>query len=237
METDSANGTGYVSVRDARSLQRVAQFSSGGPDPHQLLRARDGTLMVANGGIQRLANGRKVALDEMSSSLARIDAGSGRVLGQWQLHDPRLSLRHLAWSSGDTPLLGVALQAEHEHVQDRLEAPLLAVWDGQQLSLPCLDARGGGYAGDIAAGPGGGFVLSAQKQRLGLWWDPAQPQRLTRVAELTEPCALVSWPDTRGVTIHAARGVARWHAERAPAMLPWPVPMAPDHHAVRLVRA
>lgn len=235
VETDPATGAGWISVRDARSLQRVAQFSSGGIDPHQLLLTEDGGLVVANGGIVRDSRGRKIALEKMDSSLVRLDARSGRLLGQWRLPDSRLSLRHIAWSHADRPLLGIALQAEHDLAEQRAEAPLLALWDGHALSLPTADNRGGGYAGDIAAAPGGGFVLSAQKQGLGLWWQPGDPDALTRLAELTEPCALVASADGAGVVLGAARGLARWHSRLPARMLAWPVPLAPDNHAVRLL--
>lgn len=234
VETDPANGQGWISVRDMRSLARVAQFHSGGIDPHQMLTTADGRLMVANGGIPRDTAGRKLRLDEMAPCLVCIDPGSGRIEGRWTLPDARLSLRHMAWLTGTQPLLGIGLQAEHDGAARRAEAPTLAVFDGERLSLPCTDAAAGGYAGDIAAGPGGGFVVSAQKQRLGLWWHPGQPQAYTRVAELTEPCALVPSPDAAGVTLHAARGAARWHLRQAARMLAWPVALAPDNHAVAL---
>lgn len=233
-ETDPSTGAGWMVVRDVRTLARVAQFPSGGIDPHQLLRAADGTLLVANGGIPRDARARKRAGERMAPSLARLDANDGRMLGQWTLPDPQLSLRHLAWSHGPAPLLGVALQAEHDDPELRAAAPLLAVWDGERLTLPCTDTGGRGYAGDIAAGPGGGFVLSAQKQGRGLWWQPGQPERLTLVAELTEPCGLLPLPDGAGVAISAGRGVARWHATQEPRLLRWPVTLAPDHHWVAL---
>ena len=233
-ETDPATGQGWISVRDARRLTRVAQFASGGIDPHQMLPAPGGRLMVANGGIPRNEAGRKQHLEDMAPCLTCIDPASGRIEGRWTLHDARLSLRHMAWSVDAQPLLGIGLQAEHESASQRAEAPTLAVWDGQALSLPCRDAAAGGYAGDIAAGPGGGFVLSAQKQRLALWWHPGQPQTYTRVAELTEPCALMSWPGGAGVTLHAARGVARWHVRESARMLAWPVALAPDNHAIPL---
>ncbi|MDP2007504.1 MAG: DUF1513 domain-containing protein [Rubrivivax sp.] len=234
VETDPAGGQGWISVRDVRTLARVAQFASGGIDPHQMLPTADGQLMVANGGIPRDASGRKVRLDEMAPCLVRLSPASGRIEGRWTLPDARLSLRHMAWSSDAQPLLGIGLQAEHDSATQRAEAPTLAVFDGESLSLPCADAAAGGYAGDIAAGPGGGFVVSAQKQRLGLWWHPGQAQTYTRVAELTEPCALVSWPGGAGVTLHAARGAARWHLRHAARMLAWPVALAPDNHAVAL---
>jgi hypothetical protein len=32
------------------------------------------------------------------------------------------------------------------------------------------------------------------------------------------------------VIVAAARGIARWHPTEAPAMAPWPAPMALDNH-------
>ncbi len=235
VETDPASCAGWISVRDARTLERVAQFASGGVDPHQLLLDGEGHLVVANGGIPRDPLGRKIALARVDSSLVRLDGSSGRPLGQWRLADSHLSLRHIAWARGPEPLLGIALQAEHEQPEQRALAPLLALWDGHSLRVPSTDASGGGYAGDIAAAPAGGFVLSAQKQRLALWWHPGQPAQLTRIAELTEPCGLASWDSGAGVHISAARGLARWHARLPPRMLAWPTALAPDNHIVRLV--
>lgn len=236
-ETDPVDGSGWVAVRDARTLARVAEFSSHGADPHQLLAASDGTLLVANGGIVRDARGRQRAGEAMDSSLVRLDPATGRLLGQWRLADPALSMRHLAWAAGDEPLLGIALQAGHAQAAERVAAPVLAVWDGERLHLPTADGRGGGYAGDIAAAPGGGFVLSAQKQGRCLWWHPGAPEALTLVAELREPCALAAAPDGAGVSISAGRGVARWHARLAPRMMAWPAALAPDNHWVRLAVA
>ena len=239
-ETDPVSGLGWVSVRDSRTLARVAQFETGGHDPHDLLLAADGSLLVANGGIVRDALARKIEPERIDPALVQLHPASGHVLGRWQLADRRLSLRHMAWAQGDTPLLGIGLQAEHDAAEQRAEAPVLALWDGQTLALANRDASGAGYAGDIAAGPGGGFVLSAQKAGLGLWWHPGAPQALTVVARVTEPCALMPWRSERGVAgvnISAARGVARWHATLPPRMLPWPVPLAPDNHWVALQRA
>lgn len=243
-ETDPATGDGWLSVRDARTLVRVSQFAAGGRDAHQLLRARDGSLLVAIGGIVRDREGRKIEAERMAPSLVHLAPESGRLLGQWQLDDPRLSIRHIAWARerngapanevGGAPLLGLALQAEHEQEDRRRSAPTLATWDGASLRIATADGSARGYAGDIAAGPGGGFVISAQKARRGLWWHPARPERLTPVAELTEPCALATVDGGAGVLISAGRGVARWHAREAPAMLPWPVALAPDNHGVLL---
>ena len=236
-ETDPHSGQGWLGQRELQSLALVAEFPSHGVDPHHLLWAANGSLMVANGGIARDALGRKQSDRPMTSSLVQIDARGGRLLGRWQLADPQLSIRHLAWAAGaagGNALLGVALQAEHESPAQRLEAPTLALWDGAQLRLPTDDTRGGGYAGDIAAGPGGGFVISAQKQGRALWWQPRCPELMTVVAEVTEPCALVSSDDGAGICLGAGRGVARWHSQQGAQMLRWPAALAPDNHWVRL---
>jgi len=242
-ETDPETGEGWISVRDARTLSRVAQWPAGGRDPHQLLRAPDGALLVAIGGIVRDREGRKIDGERMQPSLVRMAPQHGGLVGQWRLDDARLSVRHLAWArdpaaagheGGGLPLLGVALQAEHEREEQRRAAPVLAVWDGQALRIATTHAAATGYAGDIAAGPGGGFVISAQKARRGLWWHPGAPQQMVTVAELTEPCALATVDEGAGVLISAGRGAARWHASDSPAMLPWPVALAPDNHWVVL---
>ena len=115
----------------------------------------------------------------------------------------------------------MALQAEHDNASERAAAPALALWDGRGLSLPSAETGAGGYVGDIAAGPEGGFVLSAQKQGRALWWQPARPEALTLVAQLTEPCAVLALPGATGVALSAGRGVARWarHAGVAHAAL------------------
>ena len=241
-ETDPATGAGWLSVRDPRTLLRVAQFESQGVDPHQLLRGPGGTLMVANGGIVRDRLGRKL-LEPMTPSLVQLDERNGALLGRWTLPDPQLSLRHIAWADGETPRLGVGLQAEHDHPMARAAAPVLAVWEATSTG-GCLTLQGtgsaaralaGGYVGDISAGPGGGFVLSAQKQGRALWWQPAQPESFTTVAEVTEPCGLLPLPDGHGVALSAGRGLARWHTQAPPRMLAWPGPLVPDNHWVALV--
>lgn len=232
-ETDPADGSGWVSVRDAVTLARVSQFATGGVDPHQVLPDAAGRLIVAVGGIPRDLAGKRIDQASMAPSLLHVDPATGEAVGRWTLADPRLSIRHLAWGAGAEPLLGVALQAEHADPAARRAAPLLAVWDGQDLQVVPA-ALADGYAGDLAAGPAGGFVLSAQKLGQGLWWHPQAQGELIRVAELTDPCAVATWDQGRGVLMAGARGVARWHVRQAPRMLAWPRPMAPDNHWVLL---
>jgi hypothetical protein len=225
-ETDTTTGRGRIGVRDARTLGKIDDWDSAGVEPHQLLADPEGHLVLANGGIWRDRDDRKIQLARMEASLVRLHGQTGALLGQWRLADPRLSVRHLAW--GVDGLLGVALQAEHDDADARAQAPALAVWDGQALhAMP----GGHGYAGDITGAPGGGFVVSHAMRDTAWWWHPSAAQRLTEVANLQRAYALTT---AGGVLIAAARGLARWHPQEPPAMLPWPAPMALDNHLVAL---
>jgi hypothetical protein len=228
-ETDTATGAGRLGVRDALTLQKQDDWATHGLEPHQLLPDGDGALVIANGGIRRGPEDRKLDLDRMDASLVRLDAKTGALLGRWTLPDRRLSIRHLAWA-GDG-LLGLALQAEHAGEAERRAAPALAVWDRERLFTP---PGGEGYAGDIAGAPGGGFVLTHAMRDLAWWWHPAQPDRLTEVAKLQQAYALAGQAGRSPVLIAAGRGLARWHPAEPGAMLPWPEPMALDNHMVRL---
>lgn len=241
-ETDSASGQGWVSVREHATLRKVAEWPSHGIDPHQCLVDPQGALLLVNGGIPRDADGKKRNLDQMAPSLVRLDGTSGALLGRWRLKDPRLSLRHMAWSLEPAPhtaqpVLGIGLQAEHDDPSARHAAPALAVFNGTTLHIPSASTLAGGYAGDIAAGPGGGFILSGQKTKRGLLWHPDAPDALHTVAELSELCALASWHNagrSTGILMGGARGVARWHPSEPAAMLAWPQAMSPDNHWVLL---
>lgn len=237
-ETDTRDGSGWIGVRDRHTLQRVAQWPTHGLDPHHLTLDASGALLVLNGGIPRTADGKAVRLHTMDPSLVRLDPHSGTLLGQWRLDDPRLSLRHLAWSlppeAGQPPVLGIALQTQQDEPAERRDAPVLALWDGQALRLANRRPAAAGYGGDIAPGPGGGFIVSGQRVGEGLLWHPDAPDRWTTIAKLTEPCALAAWPGRGGVLMAAGRGIGFWHPSLPPAMLPWPMAMAPDNHWIVL---
>lgn len=160
-ETDLETGAGVVGVRDAHSLLKLDEWPTFGIDAHELIwdhadPARP-ALLVANGGVPtRPETGRaKLDLAGMDSSLVRLDAATGAPLDQWRLADRRLSLRHLAWqvaaSADHRPLLGIALQAEHDSDALKDRAPVLALFDGSALksfeAVPSL----AGYGGAICA--------------------------------------------------------------------------------------
>ena len=234
-ETEAGEDRGFIGVRDASTLEEVAAWPSGGIEPHDLRLDATGALLVANGGIRRAAGDRKRDLDRMESSIARLDTATGRLLGQWRLRDPRLSLRHLAWSQGldGRPLLGIGLQAEHDDPARRSQAPVMALWDGATLSVPSYAADADGYAGDICPAPLGGFLISSNRTNSALWWRPDQPGRLSLVARLTEAYALGGHSvngSADGAFISSARGAALWHPARNSTLLPWPAPMVMENH-------
>lgn len=237
-ETDIATGRGRIGVRDRRSLKKIDEWDSQGLEPHQLLLDDDGHLMIANGGILRTPADKKYDLHRMESSLVRLDGQSGRLLRQWRPDDRRLSLRHLAWSywpKADKTYLGIAMQAEHDDAVARAVAPILAVLDGDQLTVPNRLSDGAGYAGDIAPANNGGFALSSNQVGLAQVWHPGQPDKLSRIVELQEAYALTGWDGPNpggGVLVATALGLVRWHPSAKPALLPWPEKMAVDNHWV-----
>ncbi len=205
-ETDAETGASWVVVRDARTLATTAVWPTHGIDAHELVwdtRGRNGgapTLIVANGGVPTAPETGRVKRDlgAMDSSLVRLDAHAGRLLGQWRLLDPRLSLRHLAWSP-DGALLGIALQAEHDDAAIKNAAPVLALFDGTALrgvaAPEPIAQRLRGYGGSMVATPTGWAVSCPRAHGIALFSLQGDWQGLV---PLPEACPL------------AVRGGALW---------------------------
>ena len=187
-ETDLESGAGLIGVRDAATLERLASWPTHGLDPHELLWDADGTLLVANGGIptQPETGRAKRGLERMDPSLVRLDPAGGRLLGQWRLADPRLSVRHLARQGGRT---AIALQAEHDDPARRAAAPVLALFDGARLRPAEAPRALAGYGGSVAGASGLFFVGCPRVDGTACWdaegaWLGFQP--------LAEACPLAS---------------------------------------------
>ena len=244
-ETDfgKGKGRGKVGVRDRRTLRKLAEWETHGLDPHQLLLDGEGHLFVANGGIPRSLSDGKFDLHRMDASLVRIDTRNGELLGKWKVADPRLSLRHMAWSrSPKDPdaLLGIALQAEHDLESVRRRAPILAVFDGETLSIPTRENDGIGYAGDIAPALYDGFALSSHQADTVNLWHPGLPEKMRPIVQLKAPYAMAGWHGPErggGVHVATAYGLGLWHPAVKPNLLPWPEPMALDNHWIVIAEA
>ena len=188
-ETDLDGGAGRIGVRDAASLKLLAHWPTHGLDPHELLWDVDGTLLVANGGIptQPETGRAKRDLERMDPSLVRLDPADGRLLGQWRLEDPRLSVRHLARQG---PLAAIALQAEHDDPARRAAAPVLALFDGARLRLAESPPRTmAGYGGSVAGAGGRFFVGCPRAGGTGCW---RADGAWLGFAPLEEACALAA---------------------------------------------
>jgi uncharacterized protein len=219
-EMDLETGAGLLGVRDAASLAKRAEWPTHGVDPHEIAwdETRAGCLIVANGGVaaQPETGRAKLHLERMASSLVRLDAASGELLGQWRLADPRLSLRHLAWGGQrDRRALGVALQAEHDDEQARATAPVLALFDGRGLHSARVAVPLAGYGGDIAASAQGFAVACPRAQGVAVF---SAGGKWRRLIELPGACPLALahgrlWAGGRG----AARRVALDDAQSSTA--------------------
>jgi hypothetical protein len=192
-ETDLETGQGLIGVRSAATLQKQAEWPTHGMDPHALLLGTDGNLWVANGGIPTLPETGRLKLDlsRMDSSLVRLHARQGALLGQWRVTDPRLSLRHMAWGQSHTGgrVLGIALQAEHADAALKQDAPVLALFDGQGLQTAVAPRPLAGYGGDIAFSSGR-FAVSCPRANGVALYDSAGTWQ--GFAPLVEACALAA---------------------------------------------
>lgn len=252
-EIDTDTGQGLLGVRDARSLEKTDEWPTHGLDPHAvsrmpanalgqggLVHPLAGMLFVANGGIDTaLETGRtKRHLDHMDSSLICLHPNGGEPLGQWRLHDPRLSLRHLAWAStpDGQPLLGVALQAEHGEADARAQAPLLAVLGWHATPAGLLHVATGqpplaGYGGDIAVLPGPAVGNGAGSHAKGD--GPRFVVSATRghaLAQYTPDGAYtdqLAWPEAGALS----EGALVWAGGRDGAIRPFPATASRGHSA------
>ena len=242
-ETDFSTGKGKIGVRERRSLRKIAEWDTHGLDPHQLLLDAHGHLFVANGGIPRTPSDRKFDIHRMDASLVHIDTSNGSLLGKWKVDDARLSLRHMAWSRAPQDpdaLLGIAMQAEHDLEAERRRAPILAVFDGNSLSIPTQENDGIGYAGDIAPALHDGFALSSHQADVANLWHPGLPERMRPIIELKAPYAMAGWQgaqDGGGIVVATAYGLGSWHPSTPPNLLPWPEAMALDNHWIVISEA
>ena len=102
-----------------------------------------------------------------------------------------------------------------------MPTPLNAV---PRPSSPCSKATGYPYR------------RASNQAGLAQLWQPAAPDALSTVAAIKETYALAPWagPTGGGVLVATALGLGRWHPTAAPALLPWPQPMALDNHWVLL---
>lgn len=134
-ENDFFKGKGIISIRDAETLKTIDEIDSFGIGPHDIALMPGGeTAVVANGGILTHPDSgrRKLNIDEMTASLAYIDLTSFKLLGQYFLDDPKLSIRHIdVNSSGD---VGIACQHQARYVSEAKDNALIGIHKNKALA-------------------------------------------------------------------------------------------------------
>ncbi|MBQ0936665.1 DUF1513 domain-containing protein [Ideonella paludis] len=220
IEQDANHGQGWLVARDRQSLAEQAAWPTGGLDPHMALLDGPGHVLVANGGAPPAGVSR--ASTGLQSSLVRLSLRDGALQGAWTLPDRHLSLRHLARHASGR--IGIALQAEHPEAAARLDAPLLALFDGQALRLAEAHPGLGGYGGDIAA-DAEGFVVSASRAGL----PPAPLGALARWDLTGQRRSVTAWPQAGALSPGWAAGQT-WQTPQAPSATPSAQVKAWDNH-------
>ncbi len=216
-ETDQSSGRGLLGIRSTATMEKTQEFDTHGLDPHQLVilpkalgRCPAGTVIVANGGVRTFAEtGRmKASGAPLDSSLVALSPTDGRLLGQWRLPDPFLSIRHLAWNNA-SGRLGIALQSEHPDKTTKEAAPVLAVWDGEGLRIASGQPTLQGYGGDIVSMPGSGFAVSCPKANVISLYDALGNWK--SVIEQSGVCALAPH---EGGWLAAGNAELTWNVEK-----------------------
>ena len=169
-ENKFADGVGIIGVYDTTdNFKRIAEYSSGGLGPHDMLLMPDGnTLCVANGGIvTHPETGRaKLNLSEMQSCVSFIDSRKGEIQKTLQVPKAlqKLSLRHLTIDANNTVWLGGQYQG-----RSTISTPLVAkIEPGRGLDFPDYQLPQvqsmSGYIGSIACSDdGNGVAFSSPK--------------------------------------------------------------------------
>ncbi len=117
-ENDFENGLGFIGVYDSSDgYRRIAQFSSGGVGPHEILLAPDGrTLVVANGGMETHPDyGRTILnLPTMKPTLALIDRMTGDIIATHDLGESQRlsSIRHMTIDGHGSVWFGCQFQGD-----------------------------------------------------------------------------------------------------------------------------
>lgn len=206
-DNDIDTGAGLITLRHPQTLEPLAEFSSGGIGPHELLVLDAKILLVANGGILTLPESGRIKLNlrEMQPSLDVVALDGSGSRASWQLPDKRLSIRHLAHATDDC--YAVALQFE-----GRGAAPVLARWQAgslQALDIPdaALAEACNGYAASAAASPQT-LACTATKGDAVLAW--RRDGSFLAAHEIAKPAGIALTPDGRHFIVSNEYGEIRW---------------------------
>lgn len=233
---------GAIAVFNVADGSRVADFSTHGIEPHELIWGEpDRVLAVGNGGIRD----RKAMEAEIESSLVLLDAQDGTLLARHALEEDfvSLSIRHLARSAAGEIVF--AMQDQDAATDWRPMVGLLGR-DGAIafLDLPLEDLmRLRGYCGSAAIDRSGTIAAATSPHggTAAFWHLP--DRRYLGSVELRDGCGIAaaeahgsfvftSGSGTRLLVTASPQGIASTVLERAGNHLPqW------DNHLAANIRA
>ncbi len=230
-ENDIEAARGVIGVYDAGdAFRRVAEFDSGGMDPHELRLMPDGTtLVVANGGILTHPDYPQENLDiaGMDPSLAYVDRRDGTLVARHRLPAElrQLSIHHLA-VAGDGTVYAVVQDAIK-----RAEVLPLVIEHRPGAEPAWIDpgapttARLAGYCGSAAIDRGGRIVaVSSPRGGYVMFWDRAE-QRALGGLELADVCGLAPAAAAGTFVVTSGQGGALLHDAPRGASTPIPAPL------------
>lgn len=136
-ESNFKNGIGKIVVRDSGTYQVLDEFNSHGIGPHEIKPMPDGqTLVIANGGLHtHPSSGRKVLnLESMHSTLSYMSMANGELVDEYQVDEPKASIRHLDVANDGTVAIG--MQVQRAAIQHQNTVGLSAIHQpGQTIQL------------------------------------------------------------------------------------------------------
>lgn len=157
-EVVAIGSAGRIGLWETTGFTRIGEWDSHGTGPHEIRLMTDGSLIVANGGIQTDPDDRtKLNLPTMHPNLTRLSP-SGAVLDQADLPDLlQNSIRHLALTA-----TGVAFAMQWEG-DPAIAVPQLGLWTPGEKPRLCPPAEAEaltlqGYAGSIAVDRADGSI-------------------------------------------------------------------------------
>lgn len=195
-ENDYEIARGVIGVYDATDKwRRVAEFDTGGMDPHEMRLMPDGdTLVVANGGILTHPDYPQENLDiaGMDPSLAYVDRRDGSLIGIHRLAPElaQLSLHHLAVAADGTVYAvmqdAMKREAPASLIVEHRPGADMALIDPGRAALDRLD----GYCGSAALDSSEAFLaVSSPRGGCVLFWDRARRRVVDELA-LADVCGL-----------------------------------------------
>ncbi len=149
-EVVAEGSSGRIGLWDSADFSRIGEWDSHGIGPHDIKLLPDGSVVVANGGIQTDPDDRtKLNLPTMHPNLTHLSA-EGMLMDQTDLPDMlQNSIRHLALTADG---VAFAMQWQGDPAET---VPLLGLWTpGRPVRLcppdPAESLTFQGYAGSIA---------------------------------------------------------------------------------------